>query len=88
MTKRRLAGEQIIAILREREQGMATADLSHRHGISRATFFTWKARVGGMDVSDAHLLKVLEDEDAKLKTLPAEAMLGVAMFEDLNGRTF
>jgi len=86
MKKGRFTEEQIIAILREQEQGMATAEVCRRHGISSATFFKWKARFGGMDVSDARRLKVLEDENAKLKKLLAEAMLDVAMLKDLNGK--
>jgi putative transposase len=88
MKKSRFAEEQIIAILREQEQGVATAEVCRRHGISSATFFKWKARFGGMDVSDARRLKVLEDENAKLKKLLAEAMLDVAMLKDLNGKKF
>ena len=88
MKKSRFTEEQIIAILREQEQGMATAEVCRRHGISTATFFKWKARFGGMDVSDARRLKVLEDENAKLKKLLAEAMLDVAMLKDLNGKKF
>jgi putative transposase len=88
MKKSRFSEEQIIAILREQEQGMATAEVCRRHGISSATFFKWKARFGGMDVSDARRLKVLEDENAKLKKLLAEAMLDVAMLKDLNGKKF
>ena len=88
MKKSRFSEEQIIAILREQEQGLATAEACRRHGISSATFFKWKAKFGGMDVSDARRLKVLEDENAKLKKLLAEAMLDVAMLKDLNGKKF
>ena len=88
MKKSRFTEEQIIAILREQEQGVATAEVCRRHGISSATLFKWKARFGGMDVSDARRLKVLEDENAKLKKLLAEAMLDVAMLKDLNGKKF
>lgn len=87
MKKSRFSEEQSIAILREQEQGLATAEVCRRHGISSATFFKWKA-IGGMDVSDTRRLKVLEDENAKLKKLLAEAMLDVAMLKDLNGKNF
>ena len=88
MKRSRFSEEQIIAILKEQEAGMATAEVCRRHGISSATFFKWKARFGGMDVSDVRRLKVLEDENAKLKKLLAEAMLDVAMLKDLNGKKF
>lgn len=86
MRKSRFSEQQIIGILREQEGGMATADVCRRHGISSATFFKWKARFGGMDVSDARKLKALEDENAKLKKLLAEAMLDNAMLKDLNSK--
>ena len=66
------------------EEQISTAGVRRRHGISNATFFKWKSRFGGMDVNDARKLKALEDENAKLKKLLAEAMLDNAMLKDLN----
>ena len=83
MKKSRFSGEQIIGILREQEAGAATADVCRRHGISSATFYNWKAKFGGMDVSDAKRLKALEDENAKLKKLLAETMLDNAILKDV-----
>jgi putative transposase len=81
MKRSRFPEEQIIGILREQEAGLATADVCRKHGISGATFYKWKAKFGGMDVSEARRLKVLEDENAKLKRLLAEAMLDNAMLK-------
>jgi putative transposase len=69
--------------LREQEAGAATADVCRRHGVSSATFYKWKAKFGGMDVSDAKRLKALEDENAKLKKLLAETMLDNAILKDV-----
>ena len=75
--------EQIIGILREQEAGSATADVCRKHGVSSATFYKWKAKYGGLQVSDARRLRTLEDENAKLKRLLAEAMLDNAILKDV-----
>jgi putative transposase len=83
MKRSRFTEEQIIAILKEQETGQKTADVCRKHGISEATFYKYKAKYGGMDVSDARKLKALEDENAKLKKLLAEAMLDNAILKDV-----
>ncbi len=83
MKPSRFTEEQIIGILREHDAGAKTADVCRKHGISSATFYKWKAKYGGLDVSDAKRLKSLEDENAKLKKLLAEAMLDNAMLKDI-----
>ena len=83
MKRSRFSEEQIIGILREQEGGQPTADVCRRYGICGATFYKWKAKYGGLDVSEARRLKGLEDENAKLKKLLAEAMLDVAMLKDI-----
>ena len=83
MKPSRFTDEQIIGILREQEAGAATADICHKHGISSATFYKWKAKYGGLEVSDAKRLKALEDENTKLKKLLAKAMLDNAMLKDV-----
>jgi putative transposase len=86
MKHSRFKEEQIIAILREQEAGSPTADVCRKHGISSGTFYKWKAKFGGLDVSDAKRLKALEDENAKLKKLLAETMLDNAILKDINSR--
>jgi putative transposase len=86
MKRSRFTEEQIIGVLREHEAGVKTADICRKHGISTATFFNWKAKFGGMDVSDARKLRALEDENRKLKKLLAETMLDVAMLKDLTSK--
>ena len=83
MRPSRFNEEQVILILREQEAGAATADVCRKHGISSATFYKWKARYGGLEVSEARRLKALEDENRRLKKLLAEAMLDNAMLKDI-----
>ena len=83
MKRKRHSEEQIISILKEHEAGLKTADLCGKHGISEATFYNWKSRFGGLEVSEAKRLRALESEDAKLKKLLAEAHLDNAALKDL-----
>ena len=86
MKRSRFTEEQIIVVLREQEAGAKTAEVCRKHGVSVATFYKWKAKYGGMEVSDARRLKMLEDENTKLKKLLAEAMLDNAMLRDVATR--
>jgi putative transposase len=82
----RFSDEQIIGILKEQEPGAVTADLCRRHGISEATFYKWKAKLGGLEVSEAKRLRTLEEENGKLKKLLAEAMLDIAVLKDISSK--
>lgn len=86
MKRSRFTEEQIIGILREQKSGQKTADICRRHGVSAATFYKWKSKFGGMEVSDAKRLKVLEAENNRLKKLLAETVLDNAMLKDINSK--
>jgi putative transposase len=83
MKRSRFSEEQIIAMLKEQETGMPTVDVCRKHGVSTATFYKYKAKYGGLEVSDARRLRALEDENGKLKKLLAEAMLDNAILKDV-----
>ena len=82
----RFSEAQIIGILREQEAGAKTQEVCRRHGISNATFHKWKAKCGGLEVTEARRLKSLEDENRRLKKILAEAMLDNAVLKDLLGK--
>jgi len=86
MKRKRFSEEQIIAILKEHETGVTVAALCRKHGISSASLYGWKAKYGGMDLSDAKKLKALEDENRRLKKLLAESVLDNAALKDLLGK--
>ncbi len=88
MRKSRFSEEQIIGMIREHEAGVKTADICRNYGISDATFYKYKAKFGGMTVSDARRLKTLEEENSKLKRLLADAMLDNAALKDLATKNF
>lgn len=86
MKRSRFSEDQIIGILKEHEAGVPVADLCRKHGVSNASLYNWKAKYGGMDVSEARRLKALEDENARLKKLLADSLLDNAALKDLLGK--
>ena len=86
MKRSRFTEERIIGILKEHEAGVPVAELCRKHGVSNASLYKWKAKYGGMDVSEARKLKALEDENARLKKLLADAMLDNSALKDLLGK--
>lgn len=86
MKNSRFSEEQIIEILKQSEAGAKTSDLCRQHGISAATFYAWRSKYGGMDVSEAKRLKQLEEENAKLKRIVADQVLDITMLKDLLGK--
>ena len=88
MRKSRFTQEQIIGILKEHHAGLSAGDLCRKHGISDATFYKWRSKYGGMDVSDARKLKALEDENSKLKRLLAESVMDNATLKEMLSKNF
>ena len=88
MKRSRFSEEQIIGILKEHQAGLGAKELCRRHGISDATFFKWRSKYGGMEVSDARRLKMLESENAKLKKMLAEQLMDVATLKEMLGKNF
>jgi len=88
MKRSRYTEEQIIGILKEHQAGLSAAELCRKHGISDATFYKWRSKFGGMEVSEAKRLKSLEEENAKLKKLLADAMLDVSTLKEMLGKNF
>jgi putative transposase len=86
MERSRFSEEQIIGILKEHEAGVPVAELCRRHGVSDASIYKWKAKYGGMDVSETKRLRTLEEENAKLKRMLADAMLDNVALKDLLGK--
>ena len=88
MKRSRFSEEAIIGILKEHQAGLSASELCRKHGISDATFYNWRSKYGGMDVSDAKKLKALEAENAKLKKLLAESVMDVSTLKEMLGKNF
>ena len=88
MKRSRFSEEQIIGILKEHQAGLGAKELCRKHGVSDATFYKWRSKYGGMEVSDAKRLKALEVENAKLKKLLAEQMMDVSTLKEMLGKNF
>lgn len=88
MKRSRFSEEQIIGILKEHQAGLSASELCRRHGISDATFYKWRSKYGGMELSEAKRLKALEEENGKLKRLLADAMLDVSTLREMLGKNF
>ncbi len=88
MKRSRFSEEQIIGILKEHQAGLSAAEICRQYGISDATFYNWRNKYGGLDVSEAKRLRTLEDENKKLKKLLAELMLDIATLKELLGKNF
>lgn len=88
MKRSRFTQEQIIGVLKEHQAGMSASELCRKHSISDATFYTWRSKYGGMEISEAKRLKALEEENAKLKKLLAESMLDVSTLREMLGKNF
>ena len=88
MKRSRFSDEQIIGILKEHQAGLSAPELCRKHGISDATFYAWRKKFGGMDISEARRLKALEEENAKLKKLLAESMMDVSTLREMLGKNF
>ena len=88
MRRSKYSEEQIIGILKEHDAGLSTAEICRKYGVSNATFYKWRGKFGGMEVSDARKLKAVEDENRKLKKLLAESMLDVSTLREMLGKNF
>ena len=86
MRKSRFTEAQIIGMIKEQEAGMPTAEVCRKHGLSQGTFYKYKSKYGGMEVSDVEKLRAMEDENARLKRLLADTMLDNAVLKDLLGK--